>query len=335
MISNSQFEQIDNLFGDYNHPLSPGGALLVVKNGSIVIKKGYGYADLEKGIKAAPATNFRLASVSKQFTAAAIIHLIESNKVNYYTNLREIFTQFPEYGKAISVEKLLTHTSGLIDYEDFIPGERTGQLHDKDVFEIISRQNTTYFEPGSMYRYSNTGYVMLAMIVEKISGQRFSNYLYENIFRPLGMQNSVAHIEGADIVKDRAYGYNKINGRWKRNDQNLTSAVLGDGGIYSSVEDLFKWTIALENNAVISSASKIKSTERAVLNNGRRIDYGFGWHLKKFRSKEVVYHTGSTAGFRNIIYRLPSMNLLVIFLSNREEGNTLGLAESIIDIFIP
>ena len=329
---NLQNNKLDSLFTEYSCEC-PGASVLVVKNGKILFEKGFGFSNLEDNIKIKSNTNFRLASVTKEFTAASILILIQKGKISLETKLTDIFEDFPEYGNRIEVKNLLTHTSGLIDYEDLIPDTVTIQVKDADVLKMMSEQNTTYFEPGSQYKYSNTGYALLAMIIEKISGQRFADFLKENIFEPLKMNSTVAHEEGISVVKNRAFGYDRSDHGWIRKDQSITSAVLGDGGIYSNVEDMLKWDQSLYSDDILSDDFRKESMTRSVLTNGDKIDYGYGWHLKTYRENEIVYHGGSTQGFRNVIYRVPLKQFTIIILTNRNEGEPEKIVNKIFDIY--
>jgi len=181
--------QLDKLFRDFNQPGKPGAAVMVIRDGKILAAKGYGLANVEKKIPCDKNTNFRLASFSKQFTAMAMMILVERKKVSLDETLADIFPEFPAYGKNITVRHLLTHTSGLKDYEDLIPAGTTIPVLDQDVFRLMLAQDSTDFPPGSKYHYSNTAFALLAMIVEKRSGQTFATFLRENIFKPLKMKN--------------------------------------------------------------------------------------------------------------------------------------------------
>ena len=172
------------------------------------------------------------------------------------------------------------------------------------------------------------------MIIEKISGEPFAKFLHDNIFLPLGMKNTIAYQKEISKVKYRAYGYSRKDSCFIRDDQSITSAVLGDGGVYSSVKDLFKWDQSLYSGKILPEEMIKKSFTRGVLNNGEKIDYGFGWHLKKFIGHEIVYHTGITRGFRNVIYRIPGLKFTVILLTNRNEGDSESLAEKIVSIYL-
>lgn len=313
-------DKIDSLLRQYNQPSAPGAGIYISYAGKILMNRGLGFAEIEKNKKVSVSTNFRLASVTKQFTATAVLQLISKNRLSLETRLSEIFPELPSYSNKISIYQLLSHTSGLIDYEDLIHDTVTIQVRDNDVLRLMLTTDSTYFEPGSQWRYSNTAYSLLALSVERISGLSFPDYLRKFIFQPLGMGNTIALVHGINEVSDRAYGYSKSGDTWVRTDQSVTSAVLGDGGIYSSINDLIKWEKSLRNYSVLDKKFVDLATSRKQLNDGTVLNYGFGWHIKNFNGNEVIYHTGSTRGFRNIIYRIPELELVIILLTNRNEG---------------
>lgn len=329
----AQDEAVNSLFADYSDSC-PGASILVCRDGKIIFNSFLGFANLETKTKTDSKTNFRLASVTKQFTAAAVLILVQRGLLSLDAKLTQIFQEFPAYGKKITIKNLLNHTSGLIDYEDLIPDSATAQVKDADVLRMMMAQNETYFEPGTQHKYSNTGYALLALIVEKISGKSFAQFLNENIFKPLEMKNTVAHEEGISVVKNRAYGYSRKDSGWVRKDQSVTSAVLGDGGIYSNVDDLYKWDQSLFSDKILTDKLRIEAMTQAVLNNGEKVDYGYGWHLKIYKNEKVVYHTGSTQGFRNVIYRVPSQKFTVIILTNRNEGDPGKIADKIFELYL-
>jgi CubicO group peptidase (beta-lactamase class C family) len=328
------FSKIDELFKAYADE-NPGAALAIIKNGKVAFTKTYGLADLEEKTKVTDRTNFRLASVSKQFTAAAILQLIEKGKLSLQTKLSDCFPELPAYANTINMKQLLNHTSGILDYDDVI--DESGlkdQLSDADVLKSCLSFTKTYFAPGSAYRYSNTAYVLLGLVIEKYSGETYPNYLAKHIFKPLKMKNTLAYIKGINEISHRAFGYTFIENKWARKDQSSTSATLGDGGIYSNLTDLFKWDQALYEDKVLPQSVWQSAFKHQQLNNGSEINYGFGWHLKTNAAKQkVVYHTGSTTSFRNVFYRIPSQKLSIIILTNRnapEEVNMVQLAENVL-----
>ena len=326
--------RVDSLFSPYSSGKVPGAAVMVIHNGEKLLSKGYGYANIEKGENVTPQTNFRLASVTKQFTAASILILEQRNKLSLDQTLKDLYPDFPDYGSEITVRNILNHTSGLIDYESLIPDTQTVQIVDSEILEMMKRQDSTYFEPGTKHQYSNTGYALLAMIIEKLSGESFAEFLDDNIFTPLGMNNTVAHQEGITEVSGRAYGYTITPDSVIRTDQNVTSAVLGDGGIYSSINDLYKWDQSLYTNKILAPENLEASFTRYKTKDGETFDYGYGWRLETYNDMEVTYHTGSSIGFRTIIYRIPEEKFTVIILTNRDEGDTLELAHRVVDLYL-
>ena len=244
--------EVDALMRNYAGDV-PGAAVLVLRDGQPVVRATYGLADLEAGTPATPETNYRLASVTKQFTAASILLLAEDGRLTLDDRGRKWLPSLPKAAETVTIRHLLTHTSGLIDYEDVIPEIFAAQLHDADVLRLLETQDRTYFRPGTGYRYSNSGYALLALIAQRASGKTFATFLRERIFQPLGMNNTVAYEEGISTVNNRAFGYTEEAGRWNRTDQDQTSAVLGDGGIYSSIDDLAKWDAALYDGRLLTS----------------------------------------------------------------------------------
>ena len=328
VCSTSIDERVNRIFQSYDGENLPGAAVMVIRQGNPILTKTYGMANLEKKIPVTPRTNFRLASVTKQFTAMCIMILQKQGKLNYNTSLREIFPEFPPYGQDITIKHLLQHTSGLIDYEDLVTDSLPYQILDKEILQLMTEQDSSYFEVGKDYRYSNTGYAILAMVVEKLSGRSFAEFLKENIFEPLGMDNTVAYEKGISHVPHRAYGYTIMRDSIKFTDQSVTSAVLGDGGIYSSINDLYKWDQALYTDTLISRETlKLAYTPNLEI-------YGFGWRIDEYKGHSRVHHTGSTKGFRTVIQRFPEDQYTVIILTNRNDPDVAPLAEKLADLFL-
>lgn len=326
-------EKIDLIFSEFTK-VTPGASVLVLQSDSVTFKKGYGLSDLKNEIEIAPKTNFRLASITKQFTAFSIMLLEDEGKLNFDDTLPTFFPDFPEYGKNITIHQILQHTSGLLAYEDYMDDTLTVQLKDKDVLEILIKRDSTYFISGWEHRYSNSGYALLALIVEKLSGKTFAQFLKERIFTSLKMNNSVAFENGVSEVSNRAFGYANTDSGFIFTDQSLTSAVLGDGGIYSSTLDLVKWDMEIDNPTLLPKSKLDLAFEKLVLPNGEIIDYGFGWRLDPYRDYYRPYHTGSTSGFSNIYMKIPELDLVIIVLINIRDYDAKGYAEKIADIFI-
>lgn len=331
-----KIDPIEEIFLDYQGE-NPGAAVAIIQGGEIIYHQSFGMAEMETKRPVQVNTNFRLASVSKQFTATSILLLEERGLIDLNWPLAEVFENFPGYGQNIQIHHLLNHTSGIWDYEDFVSDTAMiNRIMDQGVLEIIQNTDQTYFPAGEQFRYSNTAYALLALMVEKYSGQTFPDFLEENIFNPLGMEATVAHIQNQNTVNERAYGYSKKNDIWIRKDQSSTSAVLGDGGIYSNVLDLHKWEQALLNGTILPKTTIEKTFTKGQLNDGSIIDYGLAWHIKDFEGEKVIYHTGSSTSFRNIIYRIPSKQLCIIILTNRNkpvEERMVDLAEKVMEGF--
>jgi CubicO group peptidase (beta-lactamase class C family) len=292
---------------------APGASLIVIRDGAPLVRKAYGLADLEARVAATPATNYRLASVTKQFTAASILLLAEDGRLELDDRARKWLPSLPEAAAPMTIRHLLTHTSGLIDYEDVMPPDLAVPLRDADVLRLLEKQDRTYFAPGTGYRYSNSGYALLALIVERASGKTFATFLRERIFTPLGMRATVAFEEGVSTVARRAFGYTETPSGWSRTDQSLTSSVLGDGGIYSSIDDLAKWDAALYDERLLSTASLRLAFAPATPTDEPQVEYGYGWRI----TGETLWHSGETIGFRNVIVRYPRQRLTVVLLTNR------------------
>ncbi len=327
-------QSIDLIMAEYAKPDGPGASVLVMDHDSIVFKKSYGLASVKEHIPVTPATNFRLASVTKQFTAMSIMMLQEQGKLSYDDKIMKFFPDFPLYGKDITLRNLLNHTSGLIDYEDFVPDSQTYQVLDADCLKLMSKAESLYFAPGTQYKYSNTGYALLALIVEKTSGKRYAEFVKENIFSKSGMATSVAFENGISTVTNRAYGHSFVNNVWSETDQSNTSAVLGDGGIYSNVEDMSRWISTLWKFSLISERSQLNAWSDALLNDGTPIAYGMGWHTETYRGIHHPHHAGSTRGFRNHILVFPNDHSMVVILTNRNQSEPIIEAKKIADLLL-
>jgi len=323
--------KLDALFQDFNQPGSPGASVMVIHRGKVVLAKGYGLANLEDSIPCGTNTNFRLASVTKQFTAMAVMILAERKKLSFDERLADFFPEFPAHGKQITLRHLLNHTSGLIDYEDVIPKGTEIPVLDRDVLRLLLRQDKTYFPPGTKYRYSNSAYALLALIVEARSGNTFARFLQENIFRPLKMTNTRAYEQGLSVVPHRAYGYSLAGSTFKRTDQSLTSSVLGDGGIYSSVAALYHWDQALYTARLVSRKMLRLAFTPGPATDHPATGYGFGWFIGQYCGLREIWHSGNSLGFTTRIARFPDKQFTVIILTNRNEAKIAEFPHRIAD----
>lgn len=343
----SASKRTDELLASLGTDREPGAAVMVQKDGRFLYIGGRGVADMQAMRPIDGRTNFRLASVSKAFTAAAVMLLVRDGRLSYDDTLSQIFPDFPAYGRTITVRHLLQHTSGLPDYEDLMPAAdpavppEQAQIDDAGVLELLKEQPAGWFAPGALWRYSNSGYVVLGLIVEKTSGKAFASFLRDRIFEPLKMTGTVAFVRGRNAVADRAFGYTKEGGQWRFTDQSATSATLGDGGVYSSIYNLSLWDEALRRHLLLGEADmKAALTPVRVPGkgptgpDGRPADYGFGWFLNGWEGRPRMWHYGETVGFRTAIHRFTGDGLTVIVLANRSDLDATDLALKIAGFFL-
>jgi CubicO group peptidase (beta-lactamase class C family) len=341
---------IDSILSPLADAKSPGLAVLVRKNGDTIFERGYGVRELRSLAKIDADTNFRLASCSKQFTALAMMLLVHDGKLDYEEKLTDVFPYFPAYGKAITIRNLLNHTSGLPDYEDLMDAAEkrkgaliwtpTKQIQDAEVLNLLEKETAGKFAPGTQWSYSNSGYVILGLVVAKISGRPFREFLRERIFMPLKMSQTVAFEKGKNEVLQRAYGHSKEGDVWKETDQSPTSATLGDGGIYSSLTDLAKWDESLAQHTLLTEKETQLALTPAKLtteaqpkwpansdrSEGTPVSYGFGWFLDPYRNHPRMWHYGDTIGFHTYVQRFPADRLTIIILCNRTDLDPESLA---------
>jgi CubicO group peptidase (beta-lactamase class C family) len=349
---------IDAIFSPLVNDRSPGLAVLVRKDGRAIFERGYGARELRSFAKIDPMTNFRLASCSKQFTATSIMLLVHDGKLHYEDKLTDVFPDFPVYGKAITVRNLLNHNSGLADYEDLmVTAEKsrgasiwtpTHQIQDAEVLDLLKQEVAGRFAPGTQWSYSNSGYVVLGLVVAKVSGKPFREFLRERIFTPLKMSQTLAYQEGQNEVTNRAYGHSIEATAWKETDQSPTSATLGDGGIYSSLTDLAKWDEALAQHTLLNEKEMQPALTAAQLAShappkwpanadrpgGTPVSYGFGWFLDPYRNHTRMWHYGATVGFHTYIQRFPADRLTIVILCNRTDLDPESLAAKVADLFL-
>jgi CubicO group peptidase (beta-lactamase class C family) len=353
-------EQLDAFFSSVTQKNAPGLAVLVRKDGHTWFDKGYGVRDLRSTAKIDSHTNFRLASFTKQFTAMAIMLLIHDGKLRYDQTLTQIFPEFPAYGKNITIRNLLNHTGGLPDYEDLMDAaEKTKgpiwssehQIQDSEVLSLLEKETKGKFAPGTSWAYSNSGYVVLGLIVAKVSGQSYGDFLHARIFGALHMDHTIVYQKGKNEVANRAYGHSKEGDAFKETDQSSTSATLGDGGIYSNLEDLAKWDNTLRNYTLLNQQEMQPALTPVKLNDGSQphwpkeanddnlhpgkpVSYGFGWFLDPYQGHTRMWHTGSTLGFRTVIERFTGDKLSIIILCNRTDVDPEALALKTADVYL-
>ncbi len=347
-------EKLDALFAPLAAGKTPGLAVMVRQNGKTIAQRAYGVRDLRSAQPNDASTNFRLASFTKQFTAMSVMLLVHDGKLRYTQTLEEMLPGSPAWARAITLRHLLTHTSGLPDYEDAMDPRHYSpehQIQDAEVLPLLQKQATPKFAAGARWDYSNSAYVLLGLVVAKTSGMPFDKFLEHRIFKPLRMTNTLMYRKGQGSVVNRAYGHSKRAGAFVETDQSSTSATLGDGGIYSNLDDLAKWDDALRKHTLLPEQEMAPALIPATLasgaptmwppmagednlNPGKPVAYGFGWFLDPYRGHARMWHTGSTSGFRTVIERFPKDDLTVIVLCNRTDLDAAALALQAADFYL-
>ncbi len=283
----------------------------------------------------------------------AIMLLVHDGKLRYDQKLTALFpADFPAYGRDVTIRHLLTHTSGLPDYEDLMEAAERAkrgswtaahQIQDREVMDLLKRETHGKFAPGTSWSYSNSGYVVLGLVIAKISSQPFEQFLHDRIFAPLEMSGTLAFVNGKNTPARRAYGHTKEGIKFVETDQSSTSATLGDGGVYSNVTDLAKWDRALANHALLrqgemqAALTPVRLLDGSAprwptepsddnLNPGQPVSYGFGWFLDPYQGRARMWHFGSTVGFHTVIDRFIQDRLTIIVLCNRTDLDPAALA---------
>jgi N-acyl-D-aspartate/D-glutamate deacylase len=330
-------DAVDGLFAHFADGDSPGVAVAVIRDGEIVHRAGYGLADLETGTPITPDTTFRLASVSKQLTAMAIMLLAEEGKLDYDDPVVQYLPELERFGSEITIRHLLQHTSGLPDYYDTLEAElEEDWITNQEAVEFFSQWGETLFPAGERYEYSNPGYEMLAAIVERVSRESFREFMDEKIFQPLGMNNTSLFDQTEPEIANRAFGYTRGGDGFVIDDEHVLNYLGGSGGIYSSVNDLFLWDQALYTDRLVDPSTKALAFVPAVLDDGEEYPYGFGWRL---RADDFLgtqhYHSGGWLGFSTQMIRYPERRFSVYLLSNLDDFDGAGYARRIVDLYFP
>jgi len=308
----------------------PGASLAVVKDGQIILAKGYGLANVEHQVAVKPETIFQSGSMGKQFTATAVMMLVEDGKLNLSDPITKYFTDAPDAWKNITVRHLLTHTAGTTDYPRDFDFRR-----DYTEDELLKRAEAIpmAFQPGDKWSYSNLGYVLLGVLIHKVSGQFYGDFLQEHVFKPLGM-TTARIISEADIVPNRAAGYRLVKGELKNQDWvSPTLNTTADGGLYLTVYDMAKWDAALYTEKLLRRSSLEQMWTPVKLNDGKTSQYGFGWSLGEVRGHRIIEHGGAWQGFKSHIARYVDDKLTVIVFANLIQANPGRIAHGVAAIF--
>jgi CubicO group peptidase (beta-lactamase class C family) len=310
----------------------------VARDGQLVLARAWGMADLEHDVPNTPETVFEAGSVSKQFTAAAIVLLAQQGRLSLDDDVRRYVPEVPQYGATIRIRHLLNHTSGLRDWgvvEDIAGWPRgTRTYTHAHVLDIVGRQRALNFPPGSQYLYSNTGYNLLAIIVARVSGMPFAQFTRERIFQPLGMMHTQWRDDYTRVVKGRAVAY-EVGGDSAPHQQMPFENVHGNGGLLTTVGDLLRWDRNFVTGQVGGRALADEMQRQGVLTGGRRIEYAEGLVITRHRGVAEVSHSGATAGYRAWLAHYPAHNLAVAVLCNAAEARTGTLGRRVADLYLP
>jgi len=317
-ILEDQIAEIDAVFEEVNRTDMPGCALAIVHEGSIVYEKGYGMADLERNIAITPQTVFYAGSVSKQFVASCILLLAERDELSLKDEIGKYFSDFPDYGSEITIQQLIYHISGIKDYFEIFEDrgyDYLNQISQDQVYQLIIEEDSLQFQPGQRYSYSNSGYLMLAMIVEKVTGGTFASYVQSQIFKPLGMERSMFLDDTRRLVPNRAWGYEQ-NHHDQIENMIMRFDLVGSGGLYTTVGDLAIWNNHFDHPKLGSPQFLKKLLTTGRLNDGEDTKYAFAIRRDRFLGREVIGHSGSLGGYRAQFTRFPEDALTIIILSN-------------------
>ena len=327
--------RVDELFARFTPGLSPGCALAVVERGRVVLARGYGFADLGRRLPITPRTRFDIASTSKQFTAASVLLLAERGRLSLDDDVRKYVPELPRHDTVITLRHLLHHTSGLPNYIDLLA--RSGKSYeevttDDDALAALAAAPQLQFPPGTAFRYNDSGYFLLSLVVKRVTGSTLRDFAAENLFAPLGMTDTRIVDDLRHEVPGRAVPYERDGGAF----QPVASAweQTGDGGVNSTVLDLARWDANFYTGAVGGKPLRAAMTTPGSLANGSPLPYGGGLFLDRFRGHRRVRHPGSWRGFCSELMRLPGRRLSVITLCNAGDADPATLSEQVADLYL-
>jgi CubicO group peptidase (beta-lactamase class C family) len=339
LIDDTTAAKVDKLFENWDKPDSPGCALGIVKDGRLIYKRGYGMANLDYNIPISSKSAFDIQSMAKQFTAMSVLLLAKQGKLSLDDEIQKYLPDFPRYQSPITIRHLIHHTSGIRDHWVLheLAGMRGENVHltEYDFLGLLARQKDLNFKPGEGHAYSNSGYFLLGLIVKKVSGKSLREFTAENIFKPLGMNNTHFHDDRNMVVKNRVSAYlPRSSGGFAA--ALLNAGTVGDGNLFTSVEDLFLWDQNFYNNKLGFGSDLIsEQLSTGKLNNGQKLNYAFGLRVEEYKGLRTIRHGGSGSGFDTDMTRFPEEKFSVICLCN--EGDNLdsgGFRARVADIFL-
>ncbi|MFX0093331.1 MAG: serine hydrolase domain-containing protein [Candidatus Hodarchaeota archaeon] len=330
--------KIKEIFSEWDKLDSPGCILGVIKNGEVIYTQGFGLANLDYGIPITPRTIFRIASVSKQFTAACIVLLAQHDLLSLDDDIRKYIPELPEFDSVVTIRHLVHHTSGLRDYCElfFLTGSDLREFdlwNEDDIFKWVKRQKSLDFQPGHQYAYSNTGYILLAVIIKRITGKTLREYADENIFKPLGMVHTFFKDDYKMVIKNRAVGYSpKTGGGFEIDDTNMV--LIGDDGVFTNVDDLVLWAQNFYENKIGDERFISTLTTPGKFNSGEDSSYAFGLRLESLGELPIIRHGGSFFGFRAGITWIPQYTMAFVCLANLSTIEPLALINQVAQIYL-
>ncbi len=327
--------EIDQYLSKYDNTDEPGFVVGIIQNGNFNYKKAFGLASIENNVSLNPSHKFRIASSSKQFTAACIFLLVEQNKISLDDDVRKYLMDFPDYGYKISVANLIYHTSGLRDYTllHYLQGHDDDYSYSElNLYELLKQQTELEFTPGTNFNYSNSGYYLLSRIVKNVTGKTLREFAQENLFFPLEMKNTFFLDNHKEVIANRTFGYNKTKAEFEilmsQND------IVGDGGIITTLDDLYKWDQHFYSNKLnVSSYNQLMITPGKLL-DGSNIPYAGGLYIRKYKGLELQTHSGYYGGYKSIIMRFPERKTSIIILANNSKISPVRMGPKIADIVL-
>jgi CubicO group peptidase (beta-lactamase class C family) len=337
-LSDSEIAGIDRLFARWNRTNSPGFAVGVIRNGSLVFAKGYGMSNLEYGIPITPRSPFYIASMSKQFTAACAAVLVQQGRLRLDDDVRKYIPEMPDYRKRLTIDHLIHHTGGVREWSSLVlfagrDLRYEDRLDNEDVFRLLRRQKSLEFDPGAEYRYSSGGYQLLTVIIERITGMSLNDFAQKNIFEPLGMKNTFFESNYAAILPGRVESYRpKADGTYERILKHFN--LYGDGGVITNIEDLARWDEVFYKDQIGGKGFSDLLLTQGRLNSGETLRYAFGLEIYEYKGHKVIEHGGGMLGFTVDMARFPNDHLTVIALANTPERWSTAMAFEVADLLL-
>ena len=330
---------IDSLFIKWDQQNVPGGAIGIIKDGKLIYAKEYGIADLEHNIKITPSSVFNICAESQQFVAFSLLLLEEQGKLNLDDTVQKHLPDFPEYNAPLTIRHFIHHTSGIRHYRPLVELKGRSLLDNveaDEVYALIKHQKALNFLPGKKFAWSNSGYFLLAKIIEKVSGQSLREFTKEHIFDPLGMKNTLFYDDNTDLIKNKVFSYNKKSAEDGFDNVMNRTNLIGAGGIYSTIEDLFLWDQNFYNNKLGKGGQKIITNmyKEGRLNNGESSGHAYGLISNNYKGLKTFENGGSFAGYQSEILRFPDENFSVIILANRDDANLWTMSHQLADVLL-